>query len=447
MFMKAKSFCLVILVLTTCRAFSQTMSPDTAGKHYDQVAASVSNPSQPLPFDTTGKRWDAPPPGADTMKFTALIVHKTSDTVAVNSSKPLEIKKPPLKTDKRWFISPFLKVQAQDFGMIEKQKKGNLSNAETLSFANKSNRSLAVSAYKNLNGHLSASLDLGASMGHVTGKDSLIGQTKSRRYGLGSATLYYNLLGNQFKLQPFLAAGINGLLGNGTYLSAPVGMGVKYSGKKIMIESQASYGYAVSPNIANTLMYTVGVYLPFRTKKQKEEDAAAARKKDTGLINVTNITNNYYFYNADSAKKAQDSLLADIQRKKVQELDELDPDDPMRLPNAEKHTVYFYYDQYALTSNAFSEIDRVIQQMKENPKLMVHIKGHTDMSGSEQYNSPLSKRRAQMVFDYMNSRGIAADRMVLSGYGKKKPVVRNEDPNTAWMNRRCELVLFEKTTQ
>jgi outer membrane protein OmpA-like peptidoglycan-associated protein len=82
--------------------------------------------------------------------------------------------------------------------------------------------------------------------------------------------------------------------------------------------------------------------------------------------------------------------------------------------------------------------------MKENKSLYVHLKGHTDMAGSEQYNEPLSKRRAQMVFDYMNNRGIPLERMIMSGYGKLKPAVKNEDPNTAWMNRRCEIVLFEK---
>jgi outer membrane protein OmpA-like peptidoglycan-associated protein len=420
--MKAKSICLVIFVLTTLGAFSQV-----------------------LPFDTTGKRSTVPPQGADSLKWTSVIVHKSSDTVADHPGKRTEIKKPPLKTDKRWFLSPFLKLQAQDFGMLEKQRKGYLSDAETLSFTNKSNRSAALSAYKNLNGHFSASIDLGASMGHVTNKDSLVSTTKSKTYALGAATLYYNLLGNQFKLQPFLAAGINGLFSKGMFLSAPVGAGVKYSGKKIMITGEAAYGYSVSPNIANALMYTVGIYIPFRTKKQKAEDAEESRKKDTGIVTITNITNNYYFYNQDSVKKAQDSLLNEIHKKRLEEEDnEMDPDDPMKLPNASKHTVYFYYDQYALTSEAFGVIDGVITKMKANPKLFIHIKGHTDMSGSEQYNSPLSKKRSQMVFDYMNSRGISAERMILSGYGKKKPAIQNEDPNTAWMNRRCELVLFEK---
>jgi outer membrane protein OmpA-like peptidoglycan-associated protein len=421
--MKAKLICLVIFSMITFGAFSQV-----------------------LPFDTTGKRSTVPPDGSDTLKWTSIIVHKTADTVAAKKSKPTEIKKPPVKTDKRWFLSPFLKLQAQDFGMIEKQKKGYLSNAETLPFTSKTNRSVSLSAYKNLSGHFSASIDLGASVGHVTSKDSLISKSKSKTYGLGAATVYYNLLGNQFRLQPFLAAGLNGLISKGAFLSAPVGMGVKYSGKKIMIEGEVAYGYSMSPNIANTLMYTLGIYIPFRTKKQKEEDAAEARKKDTGLISITNVTNNYYFYNKDSVKKSQDSLLAEIHKQKQEDAseDEIDVADPMNLPNASKHTVYFYYDQYALTSSAFGVIDGVIQKMKANPNLSIHLKGHTDLSGSEQYNSPLSKKRAQMVFDYMNSRGISAERMILSSYGKKKPAVQNEDPNNAWMNRRCEMVLFEK---
>src|SRR5690606_15485358 len=120
----------------------------------------------------------------------------------------------------------------------------------------------------------------------------------------------------------------------------------------------------------------------------------------------------------------------------------LDPDDPMNLPLAEKSIVYFYYDSYSLTSTAFSIVDKVVQKMKENKSLNVHLKGYTDLAGSEQYNLPLSKKRAQMVFDYMNSRGITADRIVMSHYGKENPVINSVDPSSAWQNRRCEMVLF-----
>lgn len=388
--------------------------------------------------------------------------------------------------DTRWYISPLLKFQMQEFGMLEKNRKNHLSNAETLPILDKSNYSFAASVYKNLTGRLSVSMDVGFSKGHVTGDDVLISNTTSKTYNQVNATIYYHLISARYRLQPFIAAGINNLTNESSYTSAPVGAGVKFTGKKIMVEAQAAYGYSVSKNISNTLMYSLGIYFPMKNKKskkkQEEEEKKSDKARDTAKKtegNVTNITNNYYFFMApgtDSSKlkgkdndddnDGQDGDKKPDQKNRSGKPSQsgntspagekpdnknaetapvpLDPDDPMNFPAAVKHIVYFYYDQYSLTSSAFAVVDEVIQKMKINKNLKVHLKGYTDLQGSEQYNLPLSKKRAQMVFDYMNSRGIPQERMILSHYGKENPVVNSNDPKSAWQNRRCEIVLFEK---
>lgn len=377
--------------------------------------------------------------------------------------------------DTRWFISPLMKFQAQDFGMMEKNRKGQLSNAHALSFKEKSTLAFAASVYKNFNSRLSMSMDVGFGRGHVTNEDVLVENTESKTYNIVNANLYYHLLRAEFKLQPFLSLGISNLTNDASYTSAPVGAGVKYSGKRIMVEGHASYGYSVSSNVANSVIYNIGVYIPFNGRKARAKAKTAVQQaKDGSGANVTNITNNYYFLMApgDSAKtkdgetgdkalkEAMDKARAELASGKDgdasndnkagakdgsgAEKPALDPDDPMNLPLAEKSIVYFYYDSYSLTSTAFSIVDKVIQKMKGNTSLNVHLKGYTDLAGSEQYNLPLSKKRAQMVFDYMNSRGITSDRIVISHYGKDNPVVNSVDPSSAWQNRRCEMVLFEK---
>ncbi|MBC8033924.1 MAG: OmpA family protein [Chitinophagaceae bacterium] len=399
----------------------------------------------------------------------------------------------PAKTyDKRWFISPLLKFQVQDFGMLEKNKLNQASDAEELSFSERSNYTFAASVYKNFTGRLSMSADVGFGKGHVTSKDVLISTTKSKSYNIVNATLFYHLLNSSYRLQPFVSAGISNLTGDQSYTSAPVGAGVKFSARKIMVEAHAAYGYGVSKNVANALIYNVGIYIPLKSRKdkekKKEEDKKAADKKDTAKGgNVTYITNNYYFLMGDSTKnkvdeekdskaeqEARDKARADLNPgadknnaggtegntdaggnpkgtgegendvNKDNTTAPLDPDDPMNLPAAEKSIVYFYYDSYSLSSSAFTVVDQVIQRMKEDKTLNVHLKGYTDLAGSEQYNLPLSKKRAQMVLDYMNSRGITADRIILSHYGKENPVIDSVDPKSAWQNRRCEIVLFEK---
>lgn len=441
---KPKYILPVVLVFILSGVKAQTASFDTTGLiYYDSLSL------------LAGKRLAIVPDSLlqtiDTTQRKLIAQKKTTDTIRSVDTARSAASKPQLpsarKYDKRWFISPALKLQFQDFGMLEKQRMNYLSDAHTLPFYKKGNASMAASVYKNFSGHFSMSLDLGASTGHVTVQDSLISSTERKIYGVSNATLYYHLLGGHFRLQPFIAAGINNLIRDASYTSAPVGAGVKFSGERIMFEAQTAYGFAVSKNIAPTMMYSLGMYIPLKSKKHNKEEARNG--KDTSSINITNITNNYYFLNADSLRKAQEDSISKAEEqerlnktKAAVEEEPLDPDDPMNLPAARKYIVYFYYDQYALTSNAFAEIDQVIALMKENKKLRVHLKGHTDMAGSEQYNSPLSKKRAQIVFDYMNSRGIPAERMILSSYGKKKPVVKDEDPNTAWMNRRTEMVLF-----
>ncbi len=380
--------------------------------------------------------------------------------------------------DKRWFISPLLKLQAQDFGLLEKNKKNQLSNSNNLSFTERSNYSFSASVYKNFTGRISMSLDAGFGKGHITSKDVLIENTESKSYNIVNATLFFHLLNASYRLQPFISAGISNLTNEQSYTSAPIGAGVKFSGKKIMVEAHASYGYGVSKNVANALVYNLGIYIPLKSKKdkKKEEEKKEADKKDsTGKGgNVTYITNNYYFLMGDSTKNKteDDEATKEARRKARADLNPgnesgtdaegknkdngdgsgggegtnapLDPDDPMNLPAAEKSMVYFYYDSYALSSSAFSVVDQVIQRMKEDKTLNVHLKGYTDLAGSEQYNLPLSKKRAQMVFDYMNSRGISTDRIILTHYGKENPVINSVDPKSAWQNRRCEIVLFEK---
>lgn len=449
MFMKTKSVCLTACLMIAMGAFSQTS--DTLGqssggqlKIPDSLIKLFAH-QKDIP-DSLLQKYKIQTEVPDTSQRTLIAQYRSSDTLKdqnSEASKPPQAKAPVKKYDKRWNISPLLKFQAQDFGMLERRRMGYLSDAHTLSLPDRSTLSLAASVYKNFSGHVSMSVDIGAGSGRVTGSDALVSQAEKKFYGVGTATLYLHLLGAKYRLQPFVAAGINYLMGDGAYMSAPVGGGVKFSGKKIMIEAQAAQGYAISKNIANTMMYSMGAYIPLKRKKDEEEES-----RRNGDPSITNITNNYYLLNADSLKKAaEDSAkLADkLARDKADKARAaLDPDDPMNLPAAVKEIVYFNYDQYSLTSSAFAAIDQVVKKLKDNPILNVHLKGYTDLSGSESYNSALSRRRAQMVFDYMNSRGIPAERMIMSGYGKNNPAIDSNDPGTAWMNRRCEIVIFEK---
>ncbi len=241
---------------------------------------------------------------------------KTQDTSSTEKQETVR------QLDTRWFISPLLKLQFQDFAMLEKNREGYLSNANTLSFFQRGNASFAASAYKNITARFSISGDLGLSFGHVTNNNTQISQTQSKTYNLLNASVYYHLLPASFPLQPYLTVGINDVISDASYVSLPMGVGAKFNSRKIMVLGQITYGYAVGKNIANTTMYSMGVYIPINSKKKKQleaddtspynrpgkDDAKKKDKDSTAGKNGTVINNIYVTINMDSVLRAKGLL-------------------------------------------------------------------------------------------------------------------------------------------
>lgn len=67
------------------------------------------------------------------------------------------------------------------------------------------------------------------------------------------------------------------------------------------------------------------------------------------------------------------------------------------------------------------------------------IQGHTDSTGSDSINKPLSERRASHVLDYLASKGVPASRMTAVGYGSSRPAVPNDTEANRALNRRVQL--------
>ena len=423
---------------------------------------------------------------------------KVQDTAA--DDKPEQTR----GVDTRWFISPLMKLQFQDFAMIEKDREGYLSNANTLPFFQRGNASFAASAYKNITGRLSVSGDIGLSFGHVTSAAVEISQTKSQTFNLLNLSVFYHLLPASYKLQPYVTVGINDIINNGSYLTVPMGVGAKFNGKKVMVLGQVSYGAGLGKNIANTTMYTMGVYIPIRNKKSKQldnddnsrwnrpgkDDSDKKKAKDSTAKNNggTVINNIYVTVNIDSVLRAK-GLMGDDgnlnsagggrrgngdgddqytsggsgrsgnyggsgRRKMRRGLHNFDVDDfendDYAMDSLDgrpviRFVVYFEFNDYGLNTKAFGNIDKVIGHLRRSPNdFSVEIKGYTDSVGNDHYNNWLSRERAKMVLSYMNSRGIPVEYMKAKAYGKDSPVADNGDPNTAWLNRRAEIVVHEK---
>jgi outer membrane protein OmpA-like peptidoglycan-associated protein len=76
-----------------------------------------------------------------------------------------------------------------------------------------------------------------------------------------------------------------------------------------------------------------------------------------------------------------------------------------------------------------------------DPNMRVRIVGHTDSTGSDAINNPLSVDRAQSVRDYLAARGVAPTRVVTEGRGSREPVADNNSDAGRAQNRRVEIFL------
>jgi outer membrane protein OmpA-like peptidoglycan-associated protein/tetratricopeptide (TPR) repeat protein len=128
-----------------------------------------------------------------------------------------------------------------------------------------------------------------------------------------------------------------------------------------------------------------------------------------------------------------DSLRADIKLNKVIINKEY------RLSN-----ILYDFDKATLTDASKLVLDTLFEILKDNPSFVIDLNSHTDGKGSDPYNLRLSQARAQSCVDYLIKKGISKNRLVPIGYGMRKPVAPNtnpdgsDNPDGRALNRRTE---------
>ena len=105
--------------------------------------------------------------------------------------------------------------------------------------------------------------------------------------------------------------------------------------------------------------------------------------------------------------------------------------------------IQFEHDSYELTESSNNELESLAQLLITNPTLRIELSSHTDDQGSDKYNDRLSTLRGQAVEKWLVQRGIPADRMVIVGYGKRKPLVPNDSDEQRAINRRVEIKVLD----
>lgn len=102
--------------------------------------------------------------------------------------------------------------------------------------------------------------------------------------------------------------------------------------------------------------------------------------------------------------------------------------------------VFFDLNKATIRPESEEFLNGVAKTLKENPDTEIEIHGHTDNTGSDEYNMILSQRRADAVKGYLVRQGVNPSRITTMGYGEESPIATNATPEGRQKNRRIEFV-------
>jgi outer membrane protein OmpA-like peptidoglycan-associated protein len=91
-------------------------------------------------------------------------------------------------------------------------------------------------------------------------------------------------------------------------------------------------------------------------------------------------------------------------------------------------------------------LDKFASTLNQNSVTTVTIVGHTDNTGSDAINNPLSVERAARTRDYLVSHGVSPNRLNVEGRGEHEPIASNDTASGRARNRRVEIYVAEQAT-
>lgn len=248
------------------------------------------------------------------------------------------------------------------------------------------------------------------------------------------------------KLMPYFGLGVGGihtkLRGTGESSTDPfaeAGLGViKYfrvGGADLGLRAEARYRYVVfdedalggsdQDNIGEPVL-RVGVVMPFGKRPQPVPAAAAAcaDADGDGVCDGADLCPETPRGTAVDAKGCPTGAGGEGADRRFED-------------------VYFAFDRAELTDFSKAMLDNaasVIQKLGEaHPGLKVEVHGHTDWIGTDAYNQGLSERRANVVRDYLQRKGVDGARISTQAYGETRPKATNDTDEGRALNRRAEV--------
>ncbi len=109
-----------------------------------------------------------------------------------------------------------------------------------------------------------------------------------------------------------------------------------------------------------------------------------------------------------------------------------------------KGDITFDHNSASVRPGLYSEIDRIGNVMLQYPDTVIRVEGHTDSTGSEDYNLELSARRAVAVKNLIVQKGIGQHRIETITFGESSPIATNSTEAGRRLNRRVEIKIAPK---
>ncbi len=107
------------------------------------------------------------------------------------------------------------------------------------------------------------------------------------------------------------------------------------------------------------------------------------------------------------------------------------------------NNLIFQVAKSKIEPESYPELDMVVNMMKENPKMVIQLEGHTDYLGDPAKNLKLSEQRVEAVKSYLVDKSVHKNRVKTKAFGGTNPLSKDETPEAHRMNRRVELRILQ----
>lgn len=138
--------------------------------------------------------------------------------------------------------------------------------------------------------------------------------------------------------------------------------------------------------------------------------------------------------------KKMDKQAAELEKIKGAQVEKINDGEAIKVTF--ESGILFATNSNTLSAASRASLDQFAASLQSNPDTDVKIYGHTDSTGSDAVNNPLSQRRAESVYNYLQGKGVSSARMASQGLGSTQPVADNNTATGRTQNRRVEVFIL-----